>query len=167
MNKPSVEFKAESREYPGTTFFEVARYINGKKEFGGEIADDMEDAERKADKMNAEALNAVNPVAGSKGTKLHYTDRTPCTVTRTSEDGKTVWVRANKTEITKAPVIEPGGFCGHCTTPAEYKILDELEGSESCFTFRKNGKFVEKGSSIKDGLVVTFSYHLKFYDYNF
>lgn len=167
MNKPSVEFKAESREYPGTTFFEVVRYINGKKEFGGEIADDMEDAERKASKMNADALQAVNPCKGSKGTVIHYTDRTPCTVVNVSEDGKTVWVRTNKTEIITPPVIVPGGFAGHCTEPAKWRILDGFEGVEQCFTFRKNGKFVEKGSSARDGLTVTFFYHLKFYDYNF
>lgn len=166
MNTPIITFKAEAREYQDMTFFEVIRYINGRKE-SGELADSIEDAEQKATKANEAALNAVNPVVGSKGTKLHYTDRTPCTVTRTSDDGKTVWVMSNKTEIIKAPVIVPGGFAGHCTEPAEYKILEEYEGAEQCFTFRKNGKFIEKGGSAKDGLSVTFSYHLKFYDYNF
>jgi hypothetical protein len=167
MNAPIRTFYV--KKYPGATTLYSVRYkdASGRDEHE-EYADSQAHAVILAAKFNKEELAANNPVVGTRGTRLCYTDREPVVVTEVSKDGKTVTVMELETEMIKGPVLEPGGFSAFVVEEAKWKILNSVvEGSHSRYSLRKNGRWVHVGNEAKRGEAVTFHYCSKFYDHAF
>jgi len=95
------------------------------------------------------------PYVGMPATIIMYTDRVAAQVTRV--EGKSVFVRRHRVKAKHTGMTDTG---------QEWE-LGELEGEEREFTLRKNGKYVEKGSSFLNGLVVWLGVADHYHDYSF
>jgi hypothetical protein len=110
-------------------------------------------------------MTDFNPQIGDACNWRIWTDVEPCTVV--ARTAKTCTVRVNKTEIAKAPVMVPGGFAAVVTEPAQWRILDELEGRTLTFTLRKSGGWKLSGTRTNSVGNVLSPGHRKVYDYGF
>ena len=109
--------------------------------------------------------DTFNPQIGDPCNWATWTDVEPCTVV--ARTAKTCTVRVNKTEIVKGPEMVPGGFAGVVTEPAQWRILEELQGGLQTFTLRANGAWKMRGTALNNvGNVLRPGYR-KFYDYGF
>jgi hypothetical protein len=110
-------------------------------------------------------MTSFNPQIGDQCNWALWTDVEPCTViARTPKSCK---VRVNKTEVAKAPKMEPGGFAAVVLEPTEWRILDDLEEQVLTFTLRASGIWKLQGSGMRERGNVLRAGHRKVYDYGF
>jgi len=106
-----------------------------------------------------------------------YSDSKAGTVVEVSKSGKMVVVQRDSATLLNgansgekdALVFHVGGFSAHCVGSQRYAFKKNEKGSKYVFTLRKNGKWVEKGFSMKAG---SGGYSLsegryEYYDFNF
>jgi hypothetical protein len=111
-------------------------------------------------------MSEFNPQVGDQCHWTLYTDVKPMTVI--ARNGNTVTVAENLVEITKAPVMVPGGFAAVCVEPPQVLICNDYTSRKPMkFSKRKNGRRKLAGSRMSepgDVLCAGWHYH---YDYGF
>ena len=113
--------------------------------------------------MNAQATSNFQPQVGDRCHIAGYTDIRPCTVI--ARTAKQVTVRVDTAELTKAPTMVPGGFCGTVIERAEWQCKDDMNGYTIKFSLRANGHWVRCGSSLR-GSILSAGW-LNYFDYGF
>ncbi len=103
--------------------------------------------------MAEDATQSVVPTVGMPVTQNYYTDRISATVTRVIDE-KTIAVRDNKVKCLDY-------------YKGEYEVLSVLEGEETIFVKRKNGRWVKKGENLWKGLGITLGSHRHWIDPSF
>ena len=98
------------------------------------------------------------PKVGMGATLLFWTDRNPCTIIEVSKNGKTIKVREDKYKRTDNRGLSES---------QDYEYFDNPDGCEYVFTLRKNGSWVKKGDSMKDGLRLAVGRREKYHDFTF
>jgi hypothetical protein len=99
----------------------------------------------------------IKPVVGEGATVSYVADSYPQTIIEVSKDLKTVIVQEDKG--VSAPNARPYSN--------EWVITRDTNGLIREFTLRKNGRYVQKGDSIKGGLKLTLGIRRKYYAYEF
>jgi hypothetical protein len=106
-----------------------------------------------------------DPQVGDRCAWRIYTDVEPCTVV--ARTAKTVTVRIDTAEATKAPEMIPGGFAAVVTELAEWAISENPNGRLLTFSLRKGGNWKLQGTSSRETGNCLYAGWRKFYDYGF
>ena len=100
----------------------------------------------------------VEPVVGMPATIGIGSDSYPALVTRVSDSGKTISV----VKVRYKPT--PGhNYFGN----QKYEYSEEPEGAEQVWTFRKNGRWYPKGSSVRSGYGLCLGFRRAYSDPHF
>ena len=112
---------------------------------------------------------------GQKATMYGYSDRHPFEITKVGKDGKWFEVRRIECELDPEwkPIMEAGGFAGHCVNNREQRwlygeVVPAEEGVKDMrFSLRKTGEYVMVGTDTKRGTMIGIGKAVRFHDYNF
>lgn len=104
-----------------------------------------------------ENTTSNKPTVGMGATICKYSDRHAATVVAVSKDGKSVDIqRDTATRTDKNGMSE-------CQ---DYEYSPNPDASIETYTLRKNGRWVQKGQSLK-GQSIAIGYRSEYYDYSF
>lgn len=99
-------------------------------------------------------IQCAAPQIGMGATVFHYTDRSPATVVKMSESGKTVWI-----QVDQATRTDENGM----SELQAYEYTPNPKGELMKVTLRRDGQWrVEK-----KGLKVAFGRREKYHDFSF
>lgn len=103
---------------------------------------------------------------GTPVTICHYSDADPAIITKVFNDRR-IEITPVAYELTKPPVMVPGGFAGIVLEPAVWTVdLTKLEGRPSVWTKRKNGRWIQKGHG-NGSNTLSIGKAIRYYDYGF
>lgn len=119
-------------------------------------------------------MSEINWKVGDGATINHWTDRSACTVIEVSKSGKRITIQRDKATLLNAMNSDaedklecsPGGFVGHVYGRQRYEYERDENGSKTDFTFRKTGRWMQKGTNGRTGTSVSKGRN-EHYDYNF
>lgn len=106
----------------------------------------------------ADCSGNVKPEVGMPATLLYWSDRKPATVIRVSRSGREVAIQRDR-----ATRIDDNGM----SEGQVYEFQRDPGGLIEVFTLRKNGRWVEKGMRMGQGLRLGLGYREEYYDYSF
>lgn len=98
------------------------------------------------------------PEVGMGATQVWWTDRKAFTIVKVSADGKTVW--ATRDIVTRTDAGGPNNA-------QRYEFETDWDGETDVYTLRKDGRWIRKGMSMKNGQVLSIGVRREFYDYGF
>lgn len=98
------------------------------------------------------------PAVGLGATILYWSDRHPATVVEVSKSGKAITVQEDNAKRT-----DNNGL----SESQEYEYSENPNGRKMVFSLRKNGAWVEKNSSMQNGVRLLLGSRNKYYDYSF
>ena len=93
-------------------------------------------------------MSDFNPQIGDRCHWVLWTDVEPCTVV--ARTPKTVTVRLDKAEVSKPPVMVPGGFAAVVLEPATFEISEDPNGRRMTFSLRASGAWKGKGTRVNE-----------------
>lgn len=106
----------------------------------------------------ADCSGAVKPEVGMPATLLYWSDRKPATVIRVSPSGREVAIQRDRSTR-----IDDNGM----SEGQVYEYERDPDALVEVFTLRKNGRWVEKGMRMGQGLRLGLGYREEYYDYSF
>lgn len=106
----------------------------------------------------ADSNGHVKPEVGMPATLLYWSDRKPATVTRVSPSGREVTVQRDRSKR-----IDDNGM----SEGQVYEYERDPHAVSEVFTLRKNGRWVEKGRKMGQGLRLGLGYREEYYDFSF
>jgi len=106
----------------------------------------------------SQARTSIVPEVGMGVTIICFSDREAATVIEVSKDKKTVIIQEDTAER-----IDKNGMCEH----QEYVFTPNPSARKEVYRLRKNGRWVVKGGSMKNGQCILLGSRDKYYDYNF
>ena len=98
------------------------------------------------------------PTPGEGATIIHHSDRSACTITEVSANGKRVVVQQDI-----ARRVDKNGM----SESQQYEYSPNPEGGKNAFTLRKNGQWIMEGKPMKNGTPLHIGYRDEFYDFSF
>lgn len=118
------------------------------------------------------------PEVGMGATELCYTDRHAGTIVAVAKSGKSLsWQRDKairqlrgkdaSVAIKEAEADGTAGTLHVMSDGQEYRYEAQPEATVHTYTLRKNGAWVEEGSSMKNGTRLGIGYRQEYYDYSF
>lgn len=114
--------------------------------------------------MNMIRSQSAQPVpeVGMGATRLQWTDRTACTITRVIYDrtGSAIGVEVRE-DICKR--VDDNGF----SESQEYTYESNRDGAQHTYTLRKNGAWVRLGEDSKRGERLQIGERASYHDYSF
>ncbi len=106
----------------------------------------------------ADRAGAVKPEVGMPATLLYWSDRKPATVVRVSASGREVEIQRDRSKRTDDNGMSEGQV---------YEYERDPHAVREVFTLRKNGRWVEKGMRMGQGLRLGLGYREEYYDFSF
>ena len=98
------------------------------------------------------------PHVGQGATICYWSDRHAGTIISLSEDAKAVtWQRD------KVKRIDTNGM----SESQNYEYEPDTQGEIIVFTLRKNGRWIRKGQSMRNGTTLSIGHRSEYYDYSF
>ena len=104
------------------------------------------------------AEQEIKPIVGMGVTMLCWSDRSAGTIVKVRNNNHEIFV----TEDIATRIDENG-----MSDQQSYKYETNYDAQPIVFTLRKNGKYIRKGSDIKNGLALILGVRDKYYDYSF
>jgi hypothetical protein len=95
------------------------------------------------------------PKVGDGATTCVFSDCNPATVTWVSPTGKTVKARGDNWKVVSG---------GEHDGSAEYEYSPDPNAYESTYTLRKNGRYVQKGESMRHGMRLSVGHRRRYYN---
>jgi hypothetical protein len=106
----------------------------------------------------AESTRAPQPTVGMGATLCYFSDRHAATVIEVSENGKRIVVQQDKATRTDSNGMSESQTYEYAADPA---------GAKTTFTLRKNGRWVESGSAMKNGTGLRLGEREEYFDFGF
>ena len=98
-------------------------------------------------------------------TFLYFTDREPGTIVKVEKNGKLIMVMHD--DATFTPGKDGLGYGQTDSQRGKWTFTPCTTGVSEAFTLRKNGRWVRKGSPMKDGTSIRIGDRDKYYDPSF
>ncbi|MDP2361964.1 MAG: hypothetical protein Q8O14_14640 [bacterium] len=117
----------------------------------------------------ADLVQAGDPVTRSGYSDCHAGYVFQINKTRTKlamQDGDARLLNGANSGEPDALVFSPGGFCGHTSGTQRWEIKPSDLARVTVFTLRKNGRWIETGSTLKQGHPLCAGHH-HHHDFNF
>lgn len=101
---------------------------------------------------------SVKPEIGDGATMLGWTDRIPGTLIAVLRGGREIVVQEDHATRTDSNGMSDA---------QSYEFEQNVDGATCRFTLRKNGKFVQAGQPLRQGMVCLVGQRSAYYDYSF
>ncbi len=100
--------------------------------------------------------SSYEPKVGDGATFLHWSDRSPGTITAVK--GNSVWIRGDHYKVVSGSTMDGS---------AQYEFSPDEDAPSVEYTKRRNGQYVRKGQPMKNGSRVALGYRDAYHDPSF